>query len=1098
MVVTMVATLFVAGTLNVEVAVAAEAGICTPSAGVIGDGGGLKTDNDDGVATWVGRDMYVGAPNASGQTNYTGDVKPEQSYAVEAEGLTVVNGKLALHGVKGKKNGKENPEGVDNANFNGHGFRFGTVGFGANLRPVKASDVLVVGGNTSAITLRDRENKDVNVLAWGNAARGYVRSDSLGPAHNARIRMTSNNQSKAHDIDWDDNYDGLERNPNNKDEWQVQGDSIFNFDDPWNRYQGDWNTGSFINWDTSDNPLRYVQLNKAWIEGQSTHTDLSGFQEVVHNTSSVLKARPMTGEGKASIAPAQENFYRQNYGNASYKVTFDFGDGNTDTPAERLITFTGNGMKSQEIDSSTGAYKVNGGSVMQVFTLDASLLTNAGTNGVSFRFDNIPEYASVVVNVVGGTDGIDFNNGWRFWWNGAEISNFYTVFNQENQEARNALYSHAASALMWNFADASKVTIRGGRITEGQNGKVQNSHTLSQSDPESQVISVGGNGQTAITDDPVANMLGSIMVPNGSLETHVSTNGRVWVGQDYMMYNPIGLTDLAWTNGFNSSTGWHETISASVVEQDQERHNFGWHGEISDACAVLEWSKVDNSGNALAGTEWAIYKSLDDAKANNTASALITVADDGHDDWAIGTNGQGSGKFQVRRLNPNAKYYLREISAPSGYTTNTNIYEIRTGTGNQTESDIDNVVDGGFVKPSTEITAAYDSNGNSTTNTLLWSENADQYGSRIINIEERYSVRWQKIDSTSGNALSGATWTLQKFNESNKQYETLNDGFCDNGAWGCTPEHNTIDVDEEGGKFKLENLEAGKYRLKEQTAPMGYLTSDKYYYFEAANTTANNGEVTQITIGGTDFTDNGDPKKTHGDALTGDNKQIGNDRKPGEVTWQKIAQKPQAVAKEGASIDTSVDPALSEQENHQLLAGSEWSLAYTPYDDTTGTATTVTIKDCIALTDGSKVNCTVAENGNDGQNYSWAVDADTAAGKFKVTGMPWGSYVLTETKAPDGYNLDSTPHYFTVGVTNLNNNGYVGIIGAADASDTVGVEDNAANVIAINLGEIENEPGVVLPMTGRGGLPLWAVLTGIVLVLGVMLMAVKLRKQTLA
>ncbi|WP_155588486.1 hypothetical protein [Bifidobacterium canis] len=55
----MVATLFVAGTLNVEVAVAAEAGICTPSTGVIGDGGGLKTDNDDGVATWVGRDMYV-------------------------------------------------------------------------------------------------------------------------------------------------------------------------------------------------------------------------------------------------------------------------------------------------------------------------------------------------------------------------------------------------------------------------------------------------------------------------------------------------------------------------------------------------------------------------------------------------------------------------------------------------------------------------------------------------------------------------------------------------------------------------------------------------------------------------------------------------------------------------------------------------------------------------------------------------------------------------------------------------------------------------------------------------------------------------------
>lgn len=1083
MVVTMVATLFVAGTLNVEVAVAAEAGICTPSTGTIGDGNGPKTDNDDGVATWVGRDMYVGAPN--GKTSFDANNKPEQSYAVEAEGLTAIQGKFISHAVKGKKYGKANDSDVEgNSNFNGHGFRFGTVGFGANLRPTAGSDVLVIGGKSDAVQLTSAEGKKVNALAWGNAARGNVRSDNMGPGHRISI---AGEWSKAHEIDQNDNFQDSERGDDINYPW-VSEHSIFNFDDRWSPHPS--GTKSEVRWGV-DEALSKVRLNTA---DDNKTTSLADFQQTVVSTSDVLKVRPTTAEGKVSTAPAQTGFTRQNYGNGSYKVTFDFGDENSSTPKERLITFTGNGTRTNETDSEIGAYKVDGGSVMQVFTLDASLLTNAGTNGVSFRFDNIPEYASVVVNVVGGTNGIDFNNGWRFWWNGAEISNYYTVFNQENKDARNALYSRAASALMWNFADASKVTIRGGQITEGQNGKVQN---VRKSDGRRLEKSVG-NADIPVSDDPVANMLGSVLVPRGSLETHVSTNGRVWVGEDYMMHNPIGQLKLTEFNQQMENGKKYEPISASVIEQDQERHNFGWHGEISDACAVLEWSKVDNSGNALAGTEWAIYKSIGDAKANNTAKALVTVADDGHDDWAIGTNGQGAGKFQVRRLNPEATYYLREISAPSGYTVNTNIYRIRTGAGNQTESDIDNVVNGGFVKPSTAIEATYDSNGNSTTNTLLWSENADQYGSRIINIEERYSVRWQKTDSTSGNALSGATWTLEKFNASNKQYETRNDGFCDNGAWGCKPE-DTIDVDSEpySGKFKLESLEAGKYRLKEKTAPMGYLTSDKYYYFEAANTTANNGEVTQITIGGTDFTDNGDPKETHGDALTGD-KKIGNDRKPGEVTWQKIAQKPQAVAKEGASIDTSVDPALSEQENHQLLAGSEWSLTYTPYDDKTGSATTVTIKDCVASADGSKVNCTVAENGNDEQNYSWAVDVDTTAGMFKVTGMPWGSYVLTETKAPDGYNLDSTPHYFTIGVTNLNNNGYVGIIGSADSNGAVGVKDDAATVIAINLGEIENEPGVVLPMTGRGGLPLWTVLTGIALVLGVMLMAVRLRRQTLA
>ena len=52
--------------------------------------------------------------------------KIDKSYAVEAEGLTLVNGKLATNGVK--------------TSWNSKGFRFGVVGFGAQFRPKSGSD----------------------------------------------------------------------------------------------------------------------------------------------------------------------------------------------------------------------------------------------------------------------------------------------------------------------------------------------------------------------------------------------------------------------------------------------------------------------------------------------------------------------------------------------------------------------------------------------------------------------------------------------------------------------------------------------------------------------------------------------------------------------------------------------------------------------------------------------------------------------------------------------------------------------------------------------------------------------------------------------
>lgn len=137
--------------------------ICTPTTEPLGDqtsGSG----NDEGIATFVGGDMYVGGKK-SGITSANNNNAPEGSYAVEAEGLTAVNGKLLLHPMKQAWN-IWNKDGSFNRS---RGFRWGIVGFGSQFRPKDGSTVLSVGGNST--------NSELN---WFGGAQGWTDNATQG------------------------------------------------------------------------------------------------------------------------------------------------------------------------------------------------------------------------------------------------------------------------------------------------------------------------------------------------------------------------------------------------------------------------------------------------------------------------------------------------------------------------------------------------------------------------------------------------------------------------------------------------------------------------------------------------------------------------------------------------------------------------------------------------------------------------------------------------------------------------------------------------------------------------------------------------------
>ena len=230
------------------------------------------------------------------------------------------------------------------------------------------------------------------------------------------------------------------------------------------------------------------------------------------------------------------------------------------------------------------------------------------------------------------------------------------------------------------------------------------------------------------------------------------------------------------------------------------------------------------------------------------------------------------------------------------------------------------------------------------------------------------------------------------------------------------------DEDTKAGKFKVSDLADGTYHLQETVAPNGYEVSGAIYTITITNGVA-----------------------TWNPALDG--YKLPNTRKTGTVKWNKV----------------------SSEYNDEMLSGSEWKLTKTKsfsWDNGTAKYTTVTdptpqtIKDCVNG-ESDIPNCS-AQSGQ-------YVDLNGEKGKFELHGLAWGEYQLVETKAPDGFNLDSTPHTFRFGPvegSDVNGKWYTS---SGFNANTTGAY-NANTAFTVDGGSITNTPGVVLPGTGGEGL----------------------------
>ena len=670
--------------------------ICTPTTEPLGDqtsGSG----NDEGIATFVGGDMYVGGKK-SGITSANNNNAPEGSYAVEAEGLTAVNGKLLLHPMKQAWN-IWNEDGSFNRS---RGFRWGIVGFGSQFRPKDGSTVLSVGGNST--------NSE---LSWFGGAQGWTNDANQGSSW-LGTGAGNGATGETNDHNFSANIAGNQTTVQSRNTW-TNGEQ-------YSVYAMGGN--GKVNWNQNNNVISGVKnpstgSDYTYSEYKDYVTTLSGKLAKISSSNTITK-------GYEDNTPHISRYSYSYNTYASNVYQFDIQNSR-----QTEITLTGNGKDE-----------------LQVFDLNASLLTSIGDAGVVFNFKNISDNASVAININGNGNDVKFRNGWQFKWNDIDISDGYVMMMSTGTNRYNNThgqeYVKRASQLMWNFYNTNTLTILGGKGS----GHIDTGWYKDQNHGDKKEW----NGVN-VTDDPSAAWMGSVMVTGndsgakGNFQSHVSTNGRVWTTGDFEMYNK----DVVTTNSGNFVNA-EGKYSTSAVDMDQERHNLSWYGQMTTSCAAIKWDKVDAEGKALKGTSWTVYGTRDNAM--NGTNPITTVADGGWNDADDADNGS----VTLGSLAKNATYYVRESGTGSSqYALNTNIYRIITHDSTDTVSTIDKV---------------YDADGTEITDGTAKQLN----NGAIVNKNSGTSIAWSKVDGTDGSTLlAGSTWELTKKGDPDQSWTITDD-----------------------------------------------------------------------------------------------------------------------------------------------------------------------------------------------------------------------------------------------------------------------------------------------------------------------------------
>ena len=278
---------------------------------------------------------------------------------------------------------------------------------------------------------------------------------------------------------------------------------------------------------------------------------------------------------------------------------------------------------------------------------------------------------------------------------------------------------------------------------------------------------------------------------------------------------------------------------------------------------------------------------------------------------------------------------------------------------------------------------------------------------KLENRSEKGKIEFTKTDG-AGKGLAGAVFKLKLVEESGTAYSTVKQMYA---------------ISDDEGRVSFEDVPYGVYELTEVIAPEGYVRSNKTYYVSIGGAVA---EGKNIDIVPDVWLNSRTEKEFTVKKVSAD----GGEPLSGAV-FQVLDEGKKPI--EGKIITTYGDSGkiklpLGKYYLKETVApeGYELNEELIPFEVTTNGRNTVTVKNTpktglltVKKTDNGGNPLLGAEfkiyaMGDEARKnpiYTLITDSN---GKAVKTGIPYGSYVAIESRAPEGCELDNTEHTFDI------------------------------------------------------------------------------------
>lgn len=278
---------------------------------------------------------------------------------------------------------------------------------------------------------------------------------------------------------------------------------------------------------------------------------------------------------------------------------------------------------------------------------------------------------------------------------------------------------------------------------------------------------------------------------------------------------------------------------------------------------------------------------------------------------------------------------------------------------------------------------------------------------KLENRSEKGKIEFTKTDG-AGNGLAGAVFKLKLVEGSGTAYSTVKQMYA---------------ISDDKGRVSFEDVPYGVYELSEVIAPEGYVRSNDTYYVSIGDAVAEGKKIDSVP---NPWTNSRTEKEFTVKKVSADGGELLNGAVFQVLDEDNNPIEDKIITTNGGSGKITLPLGRYYLKETVAPEGYELNEELIPFEVTTNGRNTVTVKNTpktgsltIQKADkdgkpllGAEFKIYAAE-GAARKNPIYTLITDSS-GKAVKTGIPYGSYVAIESRAPEGYELDNTEHNFDI------------------------------------------------------------------------------------